>query len=73
MTTGSPVFSGVAVALVTFFDDHGHVDLLATAKHAEHLVELRGRFEPYPTTAGFPPPLVGSVATREGGVEEREL
>jgi 4-hydroxy-tetrahydrodipicolinate synthase len=38
MTTGTPVFRGVAVALVTFFDDHGHVDLGATAKHAEHLV-----------------------------------
>lgn len=39
MTTTGPVFTGVAAALVTFFDDHGHVDLLATAKHAEHLVE----------------------------------
>jgi 4-hydroxy-tetrahydrodipicolinate synthase len=38
MTTSTPVFRGVAVALVTFFDDHGHVDLLASAKHAEHLV-----------------------------------
>ena len=32
-----PVFTGVAVALVTFFDEHGHVDLEATAKHAAHL------------------------------------
>jgi 4-hydroxy-tetrahydrodipicolinate synthase len=32
-----PVFTGVAVALVTFFDAHGHVDLSATARHAEHL------------------------------------
>ena len=32
-----PVFTGVAVALVTFFDAHGHVDVAATAKHAEHL------------------------------------
>ena len=32
-----PVFTGVAVALVTFFDAHGHVDLAATARHAEHL------------------------------------
>ncbi len=42
-------------------------------RHADHLVELRGRFEPYSTATGFPSPLVGSVATREGGVEEREL
>ena len=27
MTRTSPVFTGVAVALVTFFDEHGHVDL----------------------------------------------
>ena len=26
MTRTSPVFTGVAVALVTFFDEHGHVD-----------------------------------------------
>jgi 4-hydroxy-tetrahydrodipicolinate synthase len=32
-----PVFTGVAVALVTFFDEHGHVDTAATARHAEHL------------------------------------
>jgi 4-hydroxy-tetrahydrodipicolinate synthase len=32
-----PVFTGVAVALVTFFDEHGHVDAEATAKHAAHL------------------------------------
>ena len=32
-----PVFTGVAVGLVTFFDAHGHVDLAATARHAEHL------------------------------------
>jgi 4-hydroxy-tetrahydrodipicolinate synthase len=32
-----PVFTGVAVALVTFFDAHGHVDTAATARHAEHL------------------------------------
>ena len=32
-----PVFTGVAVALVTFFDEHGHVDVAATARHAEHL------------------------------------
>jgi 4-hydroxy-tetrahydrodipicolinate synthase len=34
-----PVFTGVGVALVTFFDEHGHVDLAATAKHAVHLAE----------------------------------
>ena len=34
-----PVFTGVAVALVTFFDEHGHVDLAATATHAAHLAE----------------------------------
>jgi 4-hydroxy-tetrahydrodipicolinate synthase len=38
MTVSTPVFHGVAVALVTFFDDHGHVDLATTARHAEHLV-----------------------------------
>ena len=32
-----PVFTGVAVALVTFFDPSGHVDVKATARHAEHL------------------------------------
>ena len=37
MTNLKPVFSGVAVALVTFFDEHGHVDLESSAKHAAHL------------------------------------
>ena len=37
MTNVKPVFTGVAVALVTFFDEHGHVDLESTAKHAAHL------------------------------------
>jgi 4-hydroxy-tetrahydrodipicolinate synthase len=32
-----PVFTGVAVALVTFFDEHGHIDAPATARHAVHL------------------------------------
>jgi pyridoxal/pyridoxine/pyridoxamine kinase len=32
-----PVFTGIAAALVTFFDEHGHVDNAATAKHATHL------------------------------------
>lgn len=35
----APVFTGVAVALVTFFDEHGHVDTACTAKHAAHLAE----------------------------------
>ena len=34
-----PVFTGIAGALVTFFDEHGHVDTAATAKHAAHLVD----------------------------------
>lgn len=34
-----PVLTGVSVALVTFFDDHGRVDGDATARHAHHLVE----------------------------------
>jgi dihydrodipicolinate synthase/N-acetylneuraminate lyase len=38
MTRTSPVFTGVAVAIVTFYDEHGHVDLAATARHAAHLV-----------------------------------
>jgi 4-hydroxy-tetrahydrodipicolinate synthase len=32
-----PVFTGVAAALVTFFDEHGHVDAAATAAHAERV------------------------------------
>lgn len=38
MPTEQPVFTGVAVALVTFFDEHGHIDVGATAQHAAHLV-----------------------------------
>jgi 4-hydroxy-tetrahydrodipicolinate synthase len=38
-STRQPVFTGVGVALVTFFDEHGHVDHTATAKHALHLAE----------------------------------
>jgi 4-hydroxy-tetrahydrodipicolinate synthase len=34
-----PVFGGIAVALVTFFDERGQVDCDATAKHASSLVE----------------------------------
>jgi 4-hydroxy-tetrahydrodipicolinate synthase len=37
MTAAKPVFGGVAVALVTFFDEHGHVDYEATSRHARHL------------------------------------
>jgi 4-hydroxy-tetrahydrodipicolinate synthase len=32
-----PVFTGVGVPVVTFFDEHGHVDNAATARHAKHL------------------------------------
>ncbi|MGD9704495.1 MAG: dihydrodipicolinate synthase family protein [Acidimicrobiia bacterium] len=39
MPNQQPVFTGVAVALVTFFDEHGQVDAAATAKHALHLAE----------------------------------
>jgi 4-hydroxy-tetrahydrodipicolinate synthase len=38
-----PVFTGVAVALVTFFDEHGHVDLAATANLACHLADRGAR------------------------------
>jgi dihydrodipicolinate synthase/N-acetylneuraminate lyase len=34
-----PVFGGIAVALVTFFDEKGQVDHDATAKHASSLVD----------------------------------
>lgn len=34
-----PVFTGVGAAVVTFFDEHGHVDNAATASHARHLVD----------------------------------
>ncbi len=35
-----PLFTGVAVALITLFDDSGEVDAKATADHAAALVEL---------------------------------
>ncbi len=35
-----PLFTGVAVALITLFDDDGEVDAKATADHAATLVEL---------------------------------
>jgi 4-hydroxy-tetrahydrodipicolinate synthase len=41
--TTQPVFTGVGVALVTFFDEHGHVDPGATANHAAHLAERGAR------------------------------
>ncbi|MET0727201.1 MAG: dihydrodipicolinate synthase family protein [Acidimicrobiales bacterium] len=34
-----PLFTGVGVALVTLFDDHGDIDAPATADHAARLVE----------------------------------
>ena len=34
-----PVFTGVAAATVTFFDEHGTVDAATTARHAAHLAE----------------------------------
>jgi 4-hydroxy-tetrahydrodipicolinate synthase len=39
MSPTKPVFHGVAVALVTFFDNRGHVDVSATANHAAHLAQ----------------------------------
>jgi 4-hydroxy-tetrahydrodipicolinate synthase len=36
----APLFTGVAVALVTLFDDDGGLDAKATAEHAATLVEL---------------------------------
>jgi dihydrodipicolinate synthase/N-acetylneuraminate lyase len=38
-SASKPVFTGIAVALVTFFDEHGHVDNEATARHAAHLAD----------------------------------
>jgi 4-hydroxy-tetrahydrodipicolinate synthase len=35
-----PLFTGVGVALATLFDDHGEVDVKATANHAATLVDL---------------------------------
>jgi 4-hydroxy-tetrahydrodipicolinate synthase len=34
-----PVFTGVAAATVTFFDEHGTVDAATTARHSAHLAE----------------------------------
>ena len=38
VTRPNPIFSGVAVALVTIFDDAGAIDAAATADHARRLV-----------------------------------
>jgi len=40
MTAAPPVFTGVAVALLTFFDDDGGLDPGACADHAARLVDL---------------------------------
>jgi 4-hydroxy-tetrahydrodipicolinate synthase len=40
MRMDEPIFSGVGVALATFFDEDGEVDAKATADHASTLVEL---------------------------------
>ncbi|HEX2192735.1 MAG TPA: dihydrodipicolinate synthase family protein [Acidimicrobiales bacterium] len=40
MTAAQPVFTGVAVALLTFFDDDGDLDAAASAEHAARLVDL---------------------------------
>ena len=40
MTRADPVFTGVAVALLTFFADDGGLDAPAGAEHAARLVEL---------------------------------
>lgn len=40
MRVDGPIFSGVGVALATFFDEGGEVDAKATADHASTLVEL---------------------------------
>ena len=39
MTGGTPIFTGVGVALVTLFDGEGEIDAPATADHAARLVE----------------------------------
>jgi 4-hydroxy-tetrahydrodipicolinate synthase len=40
MRMDEPIFSGVGVALATFFDEDGEIDPKATADHARTLVEL---------------------------------
>jgi 4-hydroxy-tetrahydrodipicolinate synthase len=61
MTPTKPVFHGVAAALVTFFDNHGHVDLVATAKHAEHLAQRGVRAVVIAGTTGE----AGHLSTKE--------
>jgi 4-hydroxy-tetrahydrodipicolinate synthase len=39
MAARTPLFTGVGVALVTLFDDHGEIDAPATADHASRLVD----------------------------------
>lgn len=38
-TSANPVFTGVAVALITLFDDRGDLDIPANVAHAQRLVE----------------------------------
>lgn len=52
-----PVFTGVATALVTFFDEHGHVDYATTARHAVHLAERGVRALVLAGTTGEAPHL----------------
>jgi dihydrodipicolinate synthase/N-acetylneuraminate lyase len=40
MRVDEPIFTGVGVALATFFDDDGEIDAKATGDHARALVEL---------------------------------
>ena len=40
MRMDEPIFTGVGVALATFFDEDGEIDARATADHASTLVEL---------------------------------
>jgi 4-hydroxy-tetrahydrodipicolinate synthase len=48
----APVFTGVAVALVTFFTERGSVDAVATARHADHMVDRGVRAVVVAGTAG---------------------
>jgi 4-hydroxy-tetrahydrodipicolinate synthase len=57
MTNQKPVFTGVGVALVTFFDEHGHVDYGATARHAAKLVDKGVRAVVLAGTTGEAPHL----------------
>ena len=64
-----PVFTGIAAALVTFFDEHGHVDNAATAKHATHLASrgVRAVVVAGSTGRGLAPLHEGAAAAAEGG------